>query len=54
MVAKLIGQYGFTLNERRNFLRAAGVVLLPFALIVLQKRDGVCPRLSVVFPHVLS
>lgn len=40
MVSKVIGQYGFTLNRRSNFLRAAGVVLLPFVLIVLQKETG--------------
>ncbi len=40
MVAKLIGQNGFNLTVRRNFLRAAGVVLLPFVLIVLQKETG--------------
>lgn len=40
MVAKLIGQFGFTLNERRKFLRAAGTVLLPFVLIILQKETG--------------
>ena len=40
MVSKLIGQFGFTLNERRKFLRAAGTVLLPFVLIILQKETG--------------
>lgn len=40
MVSKLIGQYGFTLNRRKNFLKAAATVLLPFVLIVLQKETG--------------
>ena len=40
MVAKLINQNGFTLNIRANLLRAAGVVLLPFVLIVMQKETG--------------
>lgn len=39
-IAKLIGQYGFTLNTRRNFVRAAATVLLPFVLIVMQKETG--------------
>lgn len=39
-VAKLIGQYGFKLNTRHNFIRAAAVVLLPFVLIVMQKETG--------------
>ena len=37
---EVIGQYGFTLNRRSNFLRAAGIVFLPLALIVLQKETG--------------
>ena len=40
MVAKLLNQNGFTLNVRRNLIRAAGFVLLPLALIVLQKETG--------------
>lgn len=39
-VAKLINQYDFSLDKRDNLLRAAGMVLLPFALIVLQKETG--------------
>ncbi len=39
-IAKLINQYGFTLNKRKNFLRAAFIVLLPFCLIVMQKETG--------------
>ncbi|MDO4211449.1 MAG: rod shape-determining protein RodA [Bacteroidales bacterium] len=39
-IAKLLGQYGFTLTTRRNFIRAAGIVLLPFVLIVMQKETG--------------
>ena len=39
-VAKLINQYGFTLSEMRNFAKAAGLILLPMVLIVLQKETG--------------
>ena len=39
-VAKLINQYGFTLSEMRNFAKAAGLILLPMGLIVLQKETG--------------
>ena len=40
MIAKVIGQHGFTLNRRNNFLRAAGIVFLPLVLIVMQKETG--------------
>ena len=36
-VAKLINQYGFSLNDMRNFAKAAGLILLPMVLIVLQR-----------------
>lgn len=39
-VAKLISQYGFTLNRMRNLLKASAVILLPMILIVLQKETG--------------
>lgn len=39
-LAKLIGQYGFDLSNMRNLAKAAGVVLLPMTLIVLQKETG--------------
>lgn len=39
-VAKLINQYGFTLNNMRNFAKAAGVILLPMVLIILQRETG--------------
>ena len=39
-IAKLLGQYGFSLNDRRNFLKAAAIVLLPFVLIIMQKETG--------------
>lgn len=39
-VAKLINQYGFTLNNMRNFAKAAGIVLLPMVLIVMQRETG--------------
>ena len=37
VLAKLINQYGFTLIEMRNFAKAAGLILLPMVLSVLQK-----------------
>lgn len=40
MVAKLMGQHGFNMGQRSHHLRAVGTVLLPFALIVLQKETG--------------
>ena len=39
-VAKLINQYGFSLNITRNFVKAAGVILLPMALIIMQRETG--------------
>ena len=39
-VAKLINQYGFSLNDMRNFAKAAGLILLPMVLIVLQRETG--------------
>ena len=39
-VAKLIDEYGFTLDKMRNFFKAAGLVLLPMVLIVLQRETG--------------
>ncbi len=39
-VAKLINRYGFTLDNKRNLMRAAAVVLLPMVLIVLQRETG--------------
>ena len=39
-VAKLINQYGFDLNSMRNFMKAAGVILLPMVLIILQRETG--------------
>ena len=39
-VAKLINQYGFTLNKMRNFIKAASMILLPMALIIMQKETG--------------
>lgn len=39
-LAKLINQYGFTLSNLRNFARAAGLILLPMVLIVLQRETG--------------
>lgn len=39
-VAKLIGQYGFTLDNMHNFAKAVGVILLPMVLIILQRETG--------------
>lgn len=39
-VAKLINQYGFSLNKMRNFIKAASMILLPMLLIVMQKETG--------------
>ena len=39
-VAKLCNQYNFTLNDMHNFAKAAGLILLPMVLIVLQKETG--------------
>ncbi len=39
-VAKLCNQYNFTLNDMHNFAKAAGLILLPMLLIVLQKETG--------------
>lgn len=39
-VAKLIDQYGFTLDNMHNFAKAAGLILLPMVLIVLQRETG--------------
>ena len=39
-LAKLINRYGFTLDNMRNLAQAAGMVLLPFALIVMQRETG--------------
>ncbi|MDD6124384.1 MAG: rod shape-determining protein RodA [Bacteroidales bacterium] len=39
-VAKLINQYGFSLNDMRNFAKAAGLILLPLVLIIMQRETG--------------
>ena len=39
-VAKLCNQYDFSLNDMRNFAKAAGLILLPMVLIVLQRETG--------------
>lgn len=39
-VAKLVNQYGFNLNDMRNFAKAAGLILLPMVLIILQRETG--------------
>ena len=39
-VAKLINRYGFSLDNMRNFFKAASLVLLPMVLIVMQRETG--------------
>lgn len=39
-VAKLISQYGFSLDNMRHLAQATALILLPMALIVLQKETG--------------
>lgn len=39
-VAKLMSAYGFSLSHRNDFLKAAGLVLLPMVLIVAQRETG--------------
>lgn len=39
-VAKLIGTYGFNMTRLRHMLRAAGMILLPMVLIIMQKETG--------------
>ncbi|MBR1594276.1 MAG: rod shape-determining protein RodA [Bacteroidales bacterium] len=40
VVAKLVGQYGFSLSNMHNLVKAVGFVLLPMGLIVMQKETG--------------
>lgn len=39
-LAKLCNGYGFVLNRKNNFVKALGLVLLPMALIILQRETG--------------
>lgn len=39
-VAKLINQYGFNLNDMHDFAKAAGLILLPMVLIIMQRETG--------------
>ena len=39
-LAKLVNQYGFTLDKPRNLAKAAMLVLLPMVLIVMQRETG--------------
>lgn len=39
-VAKLCGQYGFTLDKWNNFIKAAALVLIPMFLVIMQKETG--------------
>lgn len=39
-LAKLMSQFGFNLRRREDFFKAASVVLLPVALIILQSETG--------------
>lgn len=40
MVAKVMNEYGFSLTKKRDFYKAAAVVLLPMVLIVMQRETG--------------
>lgn len=39
-LAKLFSSYGFKLNSMKNYARAIGMILLPVALIILEKETG--------------
>ena len=39
-IAKLCGQYGFTLDKWHNFIKAVAIVLIPMLLIVMQSETG--------------
>lgn len=39
-LAKLMSQFGFNLRQHEDFFKAAGVVLLPTCLIILQRETG--------------
>lgn len=39
-LAKFMGTYGFNLHHPRSFLKVLGLILLPMALIVLQRETG--------------
>ena len=39
-VAKMCGQYGFSLDKMRNLLKASLLVLLPMGLIIMEKETG--------------
>ncbi len=39
-VAKMCGQYGFSLDKMRNLLKVSLLVLLPMGLIIMQKETG--------------
>ena len=39
-VAKMCGQYGFSLDKMRNLLKSSLLVLLPMGLIIMQKETG--------------
>ena len=39
-VAKMCGQYGFSLDKMRNLLKASLLVLLPMGLIIMQQETG--------------
>lgn len=39
-LAKITSQFGFSFRKQEDFLKAAGIVLLPVALIILQSETG--------------
>lgn len=39
-IAKLAGQYGFSMHKMRDYMKAIGLIMLPMVLIILQKETG--------------
>lgn len=40
MIAKLMGRYGFSLKNKKDFYQAIGVIVLPMVLIIMQRETG--------------
>ena len=40
MIAKLMGRYGFSLKNKKDFYQAIGVIMLPMVLIIMQRETG--------------
>ncbi len=39
-LAKMVGKFGFSLDDKRNLMKAGALVLLPMVLIVMQRETG--------------